>query len=148
MNIALLALAIGKIDADSTGLLSQGNTVRAKKKWCLDETQLHVHFWIWAANLLQRWLIAHCAFRKEAYTLFNLLSFGRRYWRRAEKRGTKGEAPLSSVHVHARCSTHVMDTPSSLPRAGSREAQGCLPGEPTQKSQTFTWEDGACNRGR
>ena len=42
----------------------------------------------------------------------------------------------------------IMNTPSNLLHAGSREAQGYLPGEPTQKSQTFTWEDGACNRGR
>lgn len=96
-SIGFLATVFAKLDAESNHNLSNCKTKRDRHRWCADEADVPYVMALSCNTLLSLLLhvasvLCPCRLLVKAYSLYSLLSAARRYWRKATKRGTKGEA--------------------------------------------------------
>jgi len=84
------------LDEESEHALSKGKTRRERKKWAGDDFCLHKVLCARACMFAVLCCVHYCfdlSCFKEADALFGLMSFARRYWRKAVDRNT--QTPVS-----------------------------------------------------
>lgn len=95
-SIAFLANVFAKLDAEAEFNLSNRKTKKDRNRWYLDEALFLIVHVVLCVGIVWMYCMCMCIVWK-AYSLYGLLSFARRYWRKACSRGTRGEAHVVFV---------------------------------------------------